>query len=249
MNTNENTIENYESRCDCADDDKCGCTYPNNVAKDYDLDNFDTTQSIETKTNLSIGMKAPNFTSPALFKNNTMIDNFNFYNYTKNKLSVLFFYSEDFNFTCPSELLLFNEEINSFKKRNTQIIGISTDSIYSHITWKSLQPEKNGISDVNIPLVADLNKIISTSYGVLNKKQTAHHATIIIDEKKIIKHISFNDNMLWRNPAEVIRILDILNNKSDKFTTCPMGWKQNFNYERPQKTKVTDFLANKDNLY
>ena len=85
------------------------------------------------------------------------------------------------------------------------------------------------------PLISDFDKKISHNYGLLNKKQTAMRATVIIDSKRIIRHISINDNKIWRNPEEVLRIIDILNQKNDSLTSCPIGWKQNFFFERPKK--------------
>ena len=223
----------YADKCDCSEDDKCGCDYPNNMKHDFN------NSKTATKT-ATLGKMAPNFTAQALLSNNTMIENFNFYNYTKGHIAVLFFYPEDFSFTCPSELLMLNQELNAFNRRGTKVLALSTDSIYSHIAWKELPPHKDGIADISFPLIADVDKNISVAYGVLNKKGTANRATFIIDENKIIRHISLNDNLVWRNPTEIIRIIDILNYKGDGITNCPPGWRQNFAHERPETETLTE---------
>ena len=173
----------------------------------------------------------------------SLVEKFNLYQYTRGHTVVLFFYPEDFYFTCPSELLMLNKELNAFNRRSTKLIAISTDSIYTHLAWKELPPEKDGIADINYPLVADENKEITKSYGVLDSKQTARRATVIIDENKIIRHFSINDNKIWRNPTEIIRIIDILHYKSSNITNCPSGWKQNFFYERPETETLTEIYT------
>ena len=233
---------NYKNKCDCADDDNCGCTYPNNMAHNFSTEEISWEETISIA---KIGEKAPNFTAPAILSDNTLQEKFNLYNETREKNIVLFFYPEDFSFTCPSELLTLNKEINAFNQRNAAIIGISTDTIDSHYTWKALPPEKDGISDIMFPLISDSDKKISYSYGVLNKKQTAMRATVIIDSKHIVRHISINDNKIWRNPEEVLRIIDILNQKNDSLTSCPLGWKQNFFFERPKQETLTEMFSHR----
>ncbi len=235
----------YANKCDCSDDDNCGCDYPNNMSH-----NFDNTMHHKTKNTAQkhisetlIGRQAPDFTAPALLSNNILIEKFNFYKYTQGYISILFFYPEDFTFTCPSELLMLNKELNAFNRRKTKILAISTDSIETHLTWKELPPHKDGISDISFPLIADNNQKISTTYNVLSPKRTAHRATVIIDENKIVRHTSLNDGKIWRNPTEIIRIIDILNYKGDGITNCPPGWKQNFSFERPEPETLTEIYT------
>ena len=234
----------YANKCDCSEDDNCGCDYPNNMDR-----NFSTHHEFSHKDTplATIGKPAPDFTAEALLSNNTIIKHFNFYKYTQGHITVLFFYPEDFSFTCPSELLMLNTELNAFNRRGAKILGISTDTIHSHLTWKELPPHKDGISDISYPLIADSSKNICSSYGVLTPKGIAQRATFIIDENRIIRHISLNDNKIWRNPTEIIRIIDILNYKGDGTTNCPPGWKQNFSYERPEPQTLTEIYAQKNN--
>ena len=234
---------NYATKCECSEDDSCGCTYPNNTTDDY---NYSTTaQSSVTSSEevLTVGMHAPDFTAPAVLKDNTLNKNFNFYQQTQNQTTILFFYPEDFYFTCPSELLMLNKEIKSFTKRDTCILGISTDSEYSHLAWKQIPIEKDGIPDIYFPLLSDMTKKISTRYGILDKKGNARRATVIIDKNKIIRHLSINDNKIWRNPEEFLRIIDILNQKTESITNCPRGWKQNFFFERPEAETITEMFS------
>lgn len=233
----------YAKKCDCSEDDNCGCTYPNNMGQAYETCFKDNMTCTTLKKKSLIGQQAPDFTAPALLGGGTMVEHFNLYKYTKGQSAVLFFYPEDFNFTCPSELLMLNRELNAFNRRATRIIAISTDTIHTHLAWKELPPEKDGVSDINYPLVADEDKSICNAYEVLSPKGIAHRATVIIDEDKIVRHISLHDNKIWRNPTEIIRIIDILHYKSNDMTNCPPGWKQNFFFERPETETLTEIYT------
>ena len=235
----------YAAKCDCSDDDNCGCTYPNNMGRSYDDTCFNECCSHKISSISSmIGHRAPDFTAPALLGGGTLVEQFNLYKYTKGQTAVLFFYPEDFSFTCPSELML-NRELNAFNRRATKIIAISTDSIHSHLAWKELPPEKDGVADISDPLVADEDKNICIAYGVLAPKQVARRATVIIDEDKIVRHVSLNDNKIWRNPTEIIRIIDILHYQGDNITNCPPGWRQNFFFERPEAESLSEIYAHR----
>lgn len=234
---------NYGNKCDCSDDDNCGCDFPNNIAHNFENHNQTAHQNLILSKQAFIGHPAPDFTARALLSNNTFVESFNLYRYTQGHITVLFFYPEDFSFTCPSELLMLNQELNAFNRRGAKILAISTDSIYTHIAWKELPPSKDGIADVSFPLIADENKIITKTYGVLDKKEVAARATFILDEQHIIRHIAINDNKVWRNPTEIIRIIDILNYKGDGYTNCPPGWKQNFAHERPEQQTLSEMYS------
>src|SRR3954468_7348579 len=85
----------------------------------------------------------------------------------RGKNVVLFFYPLDFTFVCPTEILAFVDRIDDFKKRNTEVLGVSVDSQFTHHAWAQVDRKDGGIKGVNYPLLADLNKNIARSYGVL----------------------------------------------------------------------------------
>src|SRR5688572_25360553 len=83
----------------------------------------------------------------------------------KGKKVVLFFYPLDFTFVCPTEILAFSDAIDEFKKRNTEVIGVSIDSHFTHEAWAKTPREEGGIKGVTFPLVSDLTKNIAREYG------------------------------------------------------------------------------------
>ena len=79
----------------------------------------------------------------------------------KGKYVVLFFYPLDFTFVCPTEIIGFSDKQADFEKRNTQVIGVSIDSHFSHLAWRNTDRKNGGLGDIAYPLVADVNKKIT----------------------------------------------------------------------------------------
>ena len=111
-----------------------------------------------------VSQKAPDFSAEAYvngeFKKVSLSD------YRGKKL-VLFFYPLDFTFVCPTEILAFADRLAEFKKRDTEVIGVSVDSKFTHKAWADTERADGGIKGVNFPLVSDINKTIARDYGVL----------------------------------------------------------------------------------
>jgi peroxiredoxin (alkyl hydroperoxide reductase subunit C) len=144
----------------------------------------------------------------------------------KGKKVVLFFYPLDFTFVCPTEILAFSDAIAEFEARNTQVIGVSVDSHFSHAAWASTERKEGGIKGVSFPLVSDLNKTIAADYGVLLPAGLALRGLFIIDEEGILKHITVNNNNLGRNVEEVLRVLDAVDFTAKHGEVCPANWKK-----------------------
>ena len=106
---------------------------------------------------------APLFKAPAYFKGMTEIDLSTY----QGKYVVLFFYPLDFTFVCPTEITQFSDASARFKELDAEVIGVSVDSHFSHEKWSQQPRSEGGIGDMEIPLVADLTKKISSDYGVL----------------------------------------------------------------------------------
>ena len=85
----------------------------------------------------------------------------------KGKKVVLFFYPLDFTFVCPTEILAFADRIDDFKKRQTEVVGASVDSQFTHRAWAQTDRKDGGIKGVTYPLLADISKKIASDYGVL----------------------------------------------------------------------------------
>lgn len=161
----------------------------------------------------------------------------------RGKYVVLFFYPLDFTFVCPSEILAFNEKLNEFTSRDAELIGVSIDSVYTHLAWKNTPIENGGIGPIQYPLVSDLKRNIARSYGVLLDDETALRGLFLIDRQGIVRHAVLNDTMLGRSTAEALRMLDALRFFDEKGHLCPANWEKGKEGIEGTTAGVVDYLS------
>ncbi|MFA6716110.1 MAG: peroxiredoxin [Victivallales bacterium] len=186
--------------------------------------------------------EAPDFTAKAVMPDNTIKEDFKLSS-LRGKHVVLFFYPMDFTFVCPTEIIAFDRKLDEFKKRGTEVVGVSTDSQFSHFAWKNTAPENGGIGNVQFPLVADLSKNISRDYGVLFGGEVALRGLFLIDKEGIVRHCVINDLPLGRSVDEAIRIVDALQFFEKNGEVCPANWHKGADGMRPNADGVASYLA------
>ncbi|CAL4320389.1 Alkyl hydroperoxide reductase C [Buchnera aphidicola (Neophyllaphis podocarpi)] len=190
--------------------------------------------------------KAPDFNADAILENGDIVNNFNFKKYTKNKISVLFFWPMDFTFVCPSEIITFNKSIREFEKRNTKIIGVSCDSVFVHNAWRNTDIHNGGIGKIKYIMVSDIKKEIQKSYGVEHPSMSvAFRASFIIDQKGIIRHQTVNDLPYGRNVKEIIRMIDAIIFHQNNGEVCPAEWKKGEKGIKASQEGIVKYLREK----
>ena len=187
--------------------------------------------------------EAPGFTAQAVLTDGTIAE-LSLSSY-RGKYVVLFFYPLDFTFVCPSEILAFNQKVEEFKARNTEVVGVSVDSVYSHFAWRETPVDKGGIGAINFPLVADLNKNIARAYGVLHNEEVALRGLFLIDSHGQVRHAVINDLPLGRSVDEALRIVDALHFVEDHGEVCPANWREGEEGMQPTAEGVSKYLAKK----
>lgn len=131
------------------------------------------------------------------------------------KWTVVFFYPMDFTFICPTEITAFSKRFADFKKLDTIVYGISTDSVHSHKAWLK------DLGALNYPLLSDMSHTVSREYGVLlEEKGIALRGTFIIDPDGILRYALYHDNNVGRSVGEVLRVLQALQTGE----LCPVEW-------------------------
>jgi peroxiredoxin (alkyl hydroperoxide reductase subunit C) len=163
----------------------------------------------------------------------------------KGKKVVLFFYPLDFTFVCPTEILAFVDSIDEFKKRNTEVIGVSVDSKFTHMAWANTPREEGGIKGVNYALVSDLNKNIAREYGVLLGDSVALRGLFIINKDGILKHSTINHLDLGRSIDEVLRLLDAVDYTEEHGEVCPANWKKGAKAMKPTAEGLKEYSKKK----
>ena len=185
--------------------------------------------------------EGPDFTAQAVMPDNT-IEDLTLSSY-RGKYVVLFFYPLDFTFVCPTEILAFDKAVETFKSKNAEVIGVSIDSQFTHAAWRNTPVDKGGIGEVSYPLVADLDKNIARSYGVLFDEAVALRGLFLIDKEGIVRHCVINDLPLGRSVPEAIRMLDALQFTEDNGEVCPANWSEGDDGMEPDAAGVASYLA------
>ena len=186
--------------------------------------------------------EAPDFTAAAVLGNNTIVEDFTLSS-LKGKPVLLFFYTLDFTFVCPSEIIAFNKKLDEFKSRGVEVVGISVDSQFTHFAWKQVEPAKGGIGDIQFPLVADLSKSIAADYGVLLDAGIALRGLFLIDKDGIVRHSVVNDLPLGRSVDEALRMVDALQFFEENGEVCPANWHKGEEGMKPSAEGVAEYLA------
>lgn len=194
-----------------------------------------------------VGQNAPDFTAPAVLADGAIVEDFNLKQVLKGKYGLIFFYPLDFTFVCPSEILAFHNRVPAFESRNTQVVGVSVDSHYTHAAWRSTPPEKGGLGPIAFPLVADLTKGIARSYGVLLNESVALRGSFLVDKDGIVRHQVVNDLPLGRNVDEAIRMVDALQFHEEHGEVCPAGWNKGDKGMKADAGGVASYLAENAN--
>jgi peroxiredoxin (alkyl hydroperoxide reductase subunit C) len=184
---------------------------------------------------------APDFTAQAVMPDNSFAE-LKLSSY-QGKYVVLFFYPLDFTFVCPSEIIAFDKAVAKFKEKNTEVIGVSVDSHFTHLAWKNTPRNQGGIGAIQYPLVADLDKKIAEKYGVLLDAGIALRGLFLIDSKGVVRHALVNDLPLGRSVDEALRLVDALQFHEKHGDVCPANWHAGEEAMKPSAKGVAEYLA------
>ena len=172
---------------------------------------------------LRVGQKAPDFTATAVVDQEFKEISLSQYN---GKYVVLFFYPLDFTFVCPTEITAFSDRYSDFSSKNTEVLGVSVASHFSHLSWIQTARNQGGLGDINYPLVSDLKKEIATAYNVLDDAEgVALRGLFIIDPDGVIMHSTINNLPVGRNVDETLRVLQAFQYvQANPDEVCPANW-------------------------
>jgi len=129
----------------------------------------------------------------------------------KGKWLVLVFYPLDFTFVCPTELTAFSDNYDEFQGIGADLVGVSTDSVYSHRAWIQTPRAKNGIEGLRYPLAADMGGGVARDYGVLiEDKGIALRGLFVIDPEGVLRYKVVHDLNIGRSVEETLRVIQAL---------------------------------------
>ena len=189
-----------------------------------------------------VGLQAPDFTATAVVDQEFKDISLSQY---RGKYVVLFFYPLDFTFVCPTEITAFSDRYDAFKALNTEVLGVSVDSQFSHLAWIQTERKQGGLGDIAYPLVADLKKEIASAYNVLDEAEgVALRGLFIINPEGVVQHATVNNLPVGRNVEETLRVLQAFQHVEatpDEF--CPANWTPGERTLNPDPVGSKDFFA------
>ncbi len=168
-----------------------------------------------------IGDQAPDFTA---MTTNGMIK---FSEFNKGSWVILFSHPADFTPVCTTEMSGFALEEENFKKMNTKLMGLSIDSIHSHVAWVNNVKKNMGIL-MKFPIIADIDMKVSKLYGMLQPGESetaAVRAVFIIDPNGKVRLIMYYPLNVGRNMDEIYRSLQALQAADKHKVALPLNWK------------------------
>ena len=192
-----------------------------------------------------IGDMAPDFEA------NTTQGKLTFSEFAKEKWVILFSHPADFTPVCTTELSEFARQQDYFTSQNTKLIGLSIDSIHSHMAWVHNVKEKLGVL-MNFPIIADIDMHVAKLYGMLQPGESltaAVRAVFFMDPTRKIRLIMYYPLNVGRNMGEIKRVLLALQTSDENKCAMPLNWKQGDKVIVPPPTTVDAMLEREKSNY
>ncbi|MDD3107110.1 MAG: peroxiredoxin [Bacilli bacterium] len=149
----------------------------------------------------------------------------------KGKWVILFSHPADFTPVCTTEFMTFASMADEFKALNTELIGLSVDSLYAHIAWlrKVNELEWNGMKNVEVkfPLIEDIKMEVANKFGMIQGQSTtqAVRAVFFIDPQNVIRTILYYPAAIGRNFDEIKRVILALQKADRDHVATPANWR------------------------
>ncbi|MEM0357989.1 MAG: peroxiredoxin [Candidatus Bathyarchaeia archaeon] len=174
----------------------------------------------EKKPLLSLGETVPDFEAVTTHGKIRLSD-------FKGKWVILFSHPADFTPVCTTEFVAFAKIHPELAKRNVQLIGLSIDSVYSHIAWVRTIKEKLGVT-IQFPIIADLDMKVANLFGMIHPKQSttaAVRCVFVIDPEMKLRAMIYYPLNVGRNMDEILRLIDALQTADKYKVALPANWR------------------------
>lgn len=184
-----------------------------------------------------IGDRAPEFRAVT-----TMSGDLSFSEWQGQEWVVLFSHPADFTPVCTTELIEFARQYERFREKGVKLIGVSVDSIHSHLAWLQNMKEKMGVS-IPYPLIADIDMKISSLYGMIHPGASSTatvRAVFIIDPKRTIRALIYYPMNAGRNVDEILRLAKALQTGDKHGCATPVNWQEGDKVVVPPPKTVAD---------
>jgi peroxiredoxin (alkyl hydroperoxide reductase subunit C) len=140
---------------------------------------------------------------------------------------IIFSHPADFTPVCTTEFVAFAEIYPKLRALKCELMGLSIDSIYSHIAWTRNIEEKTG-GKITFPIIADLDRKVSKAYGMVmpgESKTETVRCVFIIDDKQILRAMIYYPLSTGRNMDEILRLVQALQTSDGSGVATPANWR------------------------
>lgn len=165
---------------------------------------------------------------------------------------ILFSHPADFTPVCTTEFIGFQKIYPQLKAMNTELLGLSIDSVNSHIAWIRNIEEKFGVK-IEYPVIADLTMEVAEKYGMIMPEESsteASRAVFVIDDRQIVRAIIYYPLSTGRNMDEILRLVKALQTTDEHGVATPADWREGDRVIVPpaQTTEGAEERMNDENL-
>ncbi|MEM4187980.1 MAG: peroxiredoxin, partial [Candidatus Hadarchaeum sp.] len=177
-------------------------------------------EGLEVKTLPRLGEKAPEFEAVTT-QGKLKLSDF------RGSWLIMFSHPADFTPVCTTEFIAFAKIYDELQKRNVQLLGLSVDSVNSHIAWIRNIEEKFGVK-IPFPVIADLDKKVSQLYGMImpgESKTETTRCVFVIDPNGIVRAMIYYPLTTGRNTDEILRLIDALQTTDEHHVATPANWR------------------------
>lgn len=169
----------------------------------------------------------------------------------RGKWLILFSHPADFTPVCTTEFMAFAQRVDEFAKRDCELLGLSIDSVHSHIAWVRNIEEKFGVK-ITFPIIADLSMEVAHAYGMVQpgaSDTSAVRATFLIDPAGVLRAMVYYPMSNGRSIDEFLRLLDALQTSDANKVATPENWHKGEPVIVPPPATVAEAEARKDQGY
>jgi len=163
--------------------------------------------------------KAPDFDAPTTHGQKKLAD-------YHGKWLILFSHPADFTPVCTTEFIGFAKRADEFAQRGAELLGLSIDSVHSHIAWTRNIKEKFG-TDIGFPIIADLSMKVASAYGMIQpgaSDTAAVRATFLIDPESVLRAMVYYPMNAGRSVDETYRLLVAMQTADENACAMPENW-------------------------
>ncbi len=169
----------------------------------------------------------------------------------KGKWLVLFSHPADFTPVCTTEFMGFAKAADRFKALNCELLGLSIDSVHSHIAWMRSIEEKFGV-EITFPIIDDLSMNVARAFGMIHpgaSDTSAVRATFLIDPEGVIRAMVYYPMSNGRSVDEFVRLLTALQTSDANKVATPENWQPGEPVIVPPPATAEAAKARKDEGY